>query len=418
MPRTAEIAAPWREVPGLSPATATELRRRAVFECCKWDPQVGDVSVLAAFPLVLGRAEWTEVAHLAEGLAAEAMAAERELIGRTELHADLGLTRPMRRALAAAGRQGATAGAARFMRFDFHWTAEGWCLSEVNSDVPGGFNEASGFTKLVAACYPGYEATGDPTDALAAAIADAAGPGAAVGMIHATAYSDDRQVIEFLSRRLAARGLRPVELAPDHLQWDGGCAGTDLPWHRGELGLIFRFFPAEWLPELPRRCGWQCFYAGGRTPVANPGSAVLTQSKRFPLVWDRLQTELPLWRRLLPETVDPRRAPAGAGEGWVLKPAFGRVGESIGMAGVTAPGELALIARTARRQPSEWAAQRRFEIVPVSREGRQLYPCLGVYTVDGRTAGAYARVSPRRVIDGHSMEAAVLIASGDGEDPS
>ncbi len=42
--------------------------------------------------------------------------------------------------------------------------------------------------------------------------------------------------------------------------------------------------------------------------MGNPGSAVLTESKRFPLVWDRLSTELPTWRRLLPATVDVRDA--------------------------------------------------------------------------------------------------------------
>ena len=29
------------------------------------------------------------------------------------------------------------------MRFDFHPTIAGWAVSEVNSDVPGGYNEAT-----------------------------------------------------------------------------------------------------------------------------------------------------------------------------------------------------------------------------------------------------------------------------------
>ena len=36
------------------------------------------------------------------------------------------------------------------MRFDFHFTRDGWRISEVNSDVPGGLNESSGFERLMA----------------------------------------------------------------------------------------------------------------------------------------------------------------------------------------------------------------------------------------------------------------------------
>ena len=47
------------------------------------------------------------------------------------------------------------------LRFDFHWTTEGWRISEANTDVPGGFNEASGFARLLAPSFPGSEPAGD-----------------------------------------------------------------------------------------------------------------------------------------------------------------------------------------------------------------------------------------------------------------
>src|SRR5215831_8180411 len=53
------------------------VRRRAVLEGCKWDPQVGDVSTLAEFSLLMKAAAWNELAELAERLAAETLAAER-----------------------------------------------------------------------------------------------------------------------------------------------------------------------------------------------------------------------------------------------------------------------------------------------------------------------------------------------------
>src|SRR5207244_726560 len=41
---------PLRAGSPLAPGTFAALRRRAVLEGCKWDPQVGDVSTLSAFP--------------------------------------------------------------------------------------------------------------------------------------------------------------------------------------------------------------------------------------------------------------------------------------------------------------------------------------------------------------------------------
>jgi len=39
------------------------------------------------------------------------------------------------------------------MRFDFHWTTEGFRISEVNADVPGGFSESSAFPALMAPSF-------------------------------------------------------------------------------------------------------------------------------------------------------------------------------------------------------------------------------------------------------------------------
>jgi glutathionylspermidine synthase len=394
------------------PVDATEharLRRRAIFECCKWDPQVEDVSTVAPFPLMLRRAAWNEIARLSEALAAEAAGAEEELRRRPELHRELGLPRPVRRALREIGRQGATPGVARVLRFDFHWTTEGWRISEANTDVPGGFNEGSGFARLLAPRFPGSEPAGDPAGRLAEALSAATRPGAAVALVHATAYTDDRQVMVFLARELEARGRQALLVAPDHLRWVDGRARIETGWFQGRLDAVVRFFPAEWLPNLPRACGWQCFFHGGRTPVSNPAAALLTQSKRFPLVWDRLETPLPTWRRLLPETRGPRDAPWRRDASWVLKPALGRVGDGIGLAGVTPEKEWKQIRREVRFGARWWAAQRKFEAVPLEVGGETFYPCIGVYTIDGRAAGGYGRVARRPIVDHLAQDVAVLL---------
>lgn len=400
---------PWLQTPPVEPALFARLRRRAIFECCKWDPQVEDVETLSPTPMVLRRAAWEEIAALAECLAAEALEAETELLRRPELHRDLGLPRPIRRALRHTARATPSPGAARVMRFDFHPTTEGWRISEVNSDVPGGFNEASGFARLMAQHVPGTRPAGDPAAALADAVAAATPPGATVALVHATSYTDDRQVMVYLAREIESRGRRPVLAAPDHLRWREGRAEL-----AGEaVGFVVRFFPGEWLPELPRRCQWPSFFHGARTPIGNPAYALLTQSKRFPLVWDRLATALPTWRALLPETRDPREVLWKDDDGWVLKPALGRVGDLVGIAGTTDAKEWVQIRKRVRRDPDEWVAQRRFRTLPLAAEGGDLHPCLGVFTVDGRAAGIYGRAARRQRIDHLAQDMAVLVESSE-----
>lgn len=413
-----DVTPPWRAAAAIEPARFVGVRRQAIFECCKWDPQVEDVATLAPYPLVLRRETWRELSAAAEALAAETLAAEAELVGRSELHRELGLSRPVRRALRHAAHQGAAGGAARVMRFDFHATPEGWRISEVNSDVPGGFNEASGFTRLMASHFPGTELAGDPAGRLAEAIAATVSSGSTVALVHATAYTDDRQVMVFLARELAARGLRPVLTGPDHLRWKDGQAVLTSDAFTGPVAFLVRFFPAEWLPNLPRACGWKHFFGGSGTPASNPAYALLTQSKRFPLVWDRLATGLPTWRRLLPETRDPREVGWRRDEGWVLKPALGRVGDLIGLAGATEDKEWKVIRRNVRWHPRHWVAQRRFAAVPLPTSDGSVYPCIGVYTVDGRAAGAYGRTASRPRIDHLAQDIAVLVEAETNDEQS
>ena len=401
---------PWVPVEPLDAAAFAELRRRAIVDCCKWDPQVGDVCAIARSPLVLTRAAWDEVVRIAEALAGETLAAERELIDRPALHRLLGLPRAARRALRQAARLGAAAGAARIVRFDFHFTADGWRISEANCDVPGGLNEASGLPLAIAPHYAWAAPVGDPAGAYARAIAARLTPGATVALVHATAFSDDQQMMLFVARRLERMGITTHLASPSHLRWRDGRAHLETAWWRGALDLVIRFFPAEWLGDLPAACGWQQLFAGARTPVSNPATAMLTQSKRFPLVWDRLRTPLPAWRAHLPETRDPRDAPWRTSADWIVKPALGRVGEGIGMADAISAADMRRIVRQARWWPSGWIAQRRFRVLPIAVGGREVFPCLGVYTLDGRVVGAYGRLGGVPLIDARAADAAVLAA--------
>jgi glutathionylspermidine synthase len=406
----AGVTHPWIPVEPLDDAAFASVRRRAIFECHKWDPQVGDVCTIARHPLVLTRAAWADVVDLATSLATETLAAEAELVTRPDLHAQLGLSGSLRRALADAARHGAACGAARIMRFDFHFTTEGWRISEVNCDVPGGMNEASGFPALMSSHYPWAETVGHPVDAYVSELARLAGPRGTVAFVHATAYSDDQQMMSFIARRLEAAGTSAHLASPSHVRWDGARARLDAAWYQGPLDLIVRFFPADWLNGLSRASEWPRYFAGSRTPLSNPGTAILTQSKRLPLVWDQLRTPLTTWRALLPETRDPRHAPWRTSDDWLVKPALGRVGEGVGMRGAIDEKEMRQIVRSARWRPAEWVAQRRFDTLPVEIGSAQLFPCLGVYTLDDRVIGAYGRLAPRPLIDARAADAAVLAA--------
>jgi len=402
------MTAPFLSVARLADAEFRAVRRRAIFDCCKWDPQVEDVCTLSRAPLVTTPEAWHELSRLAESLARETLAAEAELLERPDLHRDLALPRAVVGALGEARRVGATRGAARLIRFDFHHTSAGWRISEANSDVPGGINEASGFPLLVAPHYRGTAPAGDPAGVYVEALLAAAPPRPRVALLHATSYSDDLQMMAYLARRLESAGAQPVLASPAHIRWRDGLA-----FHDGRpLDLAVRFFPGDWLADLPREAGWQRYYAGGRTPVSNPAAALLTQSKRWPLAWDRMRTPLPAWRSLLPETRDPREVPWRNDCDWVVKPALGRVGEDVAMAGLVSEKDWKRISRDCARYPGHWVAQRRFDVAPLEIEGRPCYPCVGVYTVDGRVAGAYGRLAPRPLIDDRAEDAAVLVGAG------
>ena len=385
------------------------LQRRAIFDFCKWDIQCEDRSVLARFPLLLESATASYLNETAEALAREALAAEAEILQRPELIARLGLPRAIRRALQEAASDGPVTPNLRVMRFDFHPTPDGWHISEVNADVPGGFVEASGWNSLFAENWPGACVPSAPSEAYARAIGNAIGPNGLVALVHATAYSDDRQVMLHLARCLAKQGLRACLLSPSHLRWQHGRAEICADFASGRPDAIVRFFPAEWLPNLSREDCWKPYFDGTKILLSNPGVALVLQTKRFPLVWDSLCADLSVWRKLLPETREVSRMRTAIDDSWVLKPAFGRVGEGIGIRGITPSGDFQKIAQEAHRHPQKWVAQKRFDILPLATESGEKFPCIGVFTIAGRAAGFYGRVSDNPIITQHAQDAAVLL---------
>jgi glutathionylspermidine synthase len=392
----------WGKVLNFDAKEYAALREHAIFNCCKWDPQIEDRSALAPFALRIEEDLWEKLSEWAEGLAWEVVEMERIVLSRPEVLGELGIPRAGRGQLDKYRERERRD--IRVMRFDFHCTNQGWRITEVNSDVPGGFIEAAGIGEFAGSTL-GFRLPGNPAQRLAEVFHDGLGDGALVALVHASAYTDDFQVMEFLGRHFLAGGLVTILVAPDQISWRDG-----IPFcvNGRRIDGIYRFFPAEWLKNLPRATGWEHFFGGARAVLCNPATALISQNKRLPLLWERLGIACPLWNELLPETRDVREAEFDTDE-WVLKPALGRVGEAVGWRGGVPEKEWRKIRFWAKWFPKSWVAQRRFESVPIETDAGRRHFCLGVYTVNGRAAGIYGRCSESPIINFRAQDVAVLL---------
>lgn len=383
---------PYRCLAALSHADEAALRERAVFECSFWRTQVDGIHVLCPYPLVLESSHWDLLAEAAESLSREALHAERTILANPQLLSKLGLPKTLARSL--AGYQQAADGT-RVIRFDFHWTTSGWQISEANTDVMGGFIESSGLTKLMESHYNGVVNTGDPAGAVAAKLA-ARG---SVGLLHLPNYFDDRQVMLYLARRIEEAGGRAYPVGG--YQLEVGADGFRISAKKEILAALFRFFPAHWLPRL---AGWRAFFRNSKTEICNPAISLISQSKRFPLVWEEAGLPMPAWRQWLPET----RVPDDEQEEWVLKPAFGFEGKNVAVPGGSSARRWKQIQKSALQNPERWAAQRKFTALPVDTPDGPGYPCVGVFVIDGKAEGAYGRISSQPLIDDRAREIVIL----------
>jgi glutathionylspermidine synthase len=389
-----------------------EIRQKTVFECSKWDFQSRDHCVLADFPVFISESDWQFLARSSEAMHRELICVEQELLGRPELQNELGLPRPVLNTLGRKNNDNRdTLGFARIMRFDFHWTTEGWRVSEVNADVPGGFIEAGGFTEYVAASQPNTITAGNPAVAYAKSIQTYVGKWANLALVHATSHSDDRQVMEYLSGIFTQLGMNSFMVSPDHVSWSNGIARFNCKFASGRPDALIRFFPGEWLPDAVPERQWIPYFSNCWTPLSNPGSALLLQSKRLPLVWAKLNCTASTLQSMFPVSKDVRVIQKSDFDGWVFKPALGRVGEDVGIKGVSSEPEWSKIIRDALRKPGNWIAQRRFHIEPLETEYGPRFPCVGVFTIDGRAEGIYGRLSSSALIDDRAQDVAILISS-------
>lgn len=390
--------------PPIEPEALRTIERQLHLRFNKWDTQVGDVSVLSEQPLVMRGSEWDRLCAAAEVLAAETEQMEARVLNSTRDLEDIGIPRKLceivKRSYARA------TSTLRLMRFDFHFTEVGWRVSEVNSDVPGGWREGTSLPQLYRPFYTSLDCPGSPLEAWGRAIESIA-PRGHIALLSAPGYLEDQQVLRTFRTELQARKIGSSLIqTPAAFEWShtGGCR---LSQPAVAVSAIIRFYQLEWLCALSRGTRWQRLLESREIPVFNPTISAISESKRFPLLF-RGSMSCPTWNALLPECRDPREVSTDW-DSWLLKASYSNTGDHVLLVGDLPRKQKEQAIRRAQRKPSDWVAQRRFITVPLETSRGPVFPCVGVFVVAGRAAGAYVRLSTHQVTDGAALETPLLI---------
>lgn len=394
-----------------------DYRINAIFDCYKWDPQFLDSNTLARYVLVITEEECQEIAKLTETLDLETRNAEIFLNNHLELAKSLILPKKIYNELKMMTNYDENRHI-RLMRYDFHPTIEDtWAVSEVNSDVPGGFAEASLLPELAIKTLnnKNYYSI-NFGDILAHALSKKIKKKGTIMFVHCTSYSDDRQVMQYIGDKMESLGFKSLYGAVDHLKFENKEAISILDGYEGKVDCIFRFTPLEWLKDIKPKT-WSGYF-NTITPSCNHPIAIFAQTKRFPLIWKNLEKngiKLDTWKKLLPDTIEVKKAKNK--EDYIYKPACGRVGEKIAIKEACSSDEYKEILKDVKKHPNNYLAQKKFISRPLKGiDNEEFHVCLGSYTVDGRHAGFYARISEKNRIDSDAKDIPVAIERSEKND--
>jgi glutathionylspermidine synthase len=393
---------PWALDEGDRRTVLRELR----FRHFKWDTWACGRCLVLPEILVVDEATHRRVVRAAEGLHRALTRFEEKVRRDPTALARLGIPAALHPLLAVEEDHGL-----QCARYDFFPTPDGRLMvSEFNEDVPGGFNEAQGLPELLGDPGPGVRWEDGLRDAFLQAFRDRE----RVALLYATAYSEDLQHMLILEKWLAGAGHRVVLGSPAHLRLRRRPGAR--PRILGEgVDAAFRFFPGEWMPRLPNFGSWRRL--GGRLPVMNPLLRLVRQSKAmFALWWE--DPDLSAEDRSLVTAHCPRTGPFRPGEvsrlrnereRWVLKRAFGRMGDAVVLGALATEREWGEALREAVTRPDEWCVQERFHVEPIPFRQGTLYPTLGAFLVNGRFAGYYSRAAPRPFLTHEAYHVATLV---------
>mgnify|MGYP002620523995 FL=1 len=397
---------PW----GLDAEAERALLHDLRFRWFKWDAYACGSLLILNESLVLERADHEEVVRITEGLHAALGRFEERVIADPGALRALGIPEAVHPLVVEP-----PAAPLQCARYDLFATEDGrWMVSEFNEDVPGGFNEAVGIPGLL----------GQPGDALAwegdfrSLVVEALRPYPTIALLYATSYAEDLQHMLVLEDWLRAAGHETVLASPEHLEESRlgrlglGFGGPRVFGRR--VDAAFRFYPGEWMAKLPNLAVWRRL--AHRLPMMNPLRALVRQSKSLFALWqdadlpaeDRelIGRHLPRTEPFRPDRLDEFRAER---DRWVLKRAFGRMGDAVVLGSLVSATEWDRVLAKATRDPHEYCIQERFHVQSVRFGSGPLYPALGAYLVNGRFAGYYSRVASRPFISHEAPHVATLV---------
>ena len=378
------------------------------FAHCKWDIYHRGRDDLLPDSIILSQAEHRQLIKSARETWLALRELETAVIGSQDILAAIGLPEALRPTLEAP-----RPAAPRLTRCDFHLAVGGqWVITEFNEDGPGGYTESFGLNTVLEGGFgrrfPGLEFAGDIRQAIVRAFE----PWQHIGLVLATAYSADLQQVALIADWLRAAGKQATVGSPANLLMRNGQAEMF-----GEpVEALFRYYPGEWIADLPNLADWT--EASQSLPMVNDMAALAAQSKRFYASAAEHAIDLSGPSRTAIERHLPRSAYLSASlreqliaerGDWVLKGAFGRMGDTVRLGIGSSPEQWAEAIDRALLSAEPYAVQQRFDPVPLWFSSGLAYATIGLYLLDGQFAGYYSRVSPYPVINYDSQHVATLV---------
>jgi Glutathionylspermidine synthase preATP-grasp len=378
------------------PSLARELAQRYLI----WDAYVGGQRRVDAHPLVLPAALHEAAVRAAEGVTVAvgrvARMAHEDDAERLVYRLDED-TQHLARASYRAGDE------ASLVRVDLLLDEQGeWQACEINADCPGGHNEALGLPRLArAAGFMGGHNPTVVTSALAERLATLA-DGGAVGLIYATAYAEDLQVCAIVQRSLASLGVRAILAPPTAPRM----VRRELRVGGEPVRVLYRYFPTEYMRGQNNVGQIAEAVARGRVRSMTSFAHIYAQSKlAFARAWRHASSlgadDREAVTRHTPETFDVRHVSreelVSDRARWVLKKAYGRVGDEVFVGSLIGPESWpGLVGTVLARQASgeSWIAQRFVRQSAIGTPWGPMYVTLGAYVLDGRFVGYFARITP------------------------
>jgi len=384
------ISDPWN----MSENTFNDILDDLRFKYYKWDVYVNGSLKIIPESIVLSPTEHDSIVQASESLSSILRAAELEIKKDTSLLARLGIPKKVIPLLKEEPESNT-----QLARYDFFLTRSGkWQLSEFNDDVPGGFNDAIGIPELLKQAVPRYSNGAlsfnrSFADSFLSAL-PATDP---VALMYATAYAEDLQHMLVLKMLLEKRGQECLMCSPTHLR-----SKNDKALINGRsISSIVRFYPGEWFEKLDNIKDWQKQIAGLK--MYNPLTRLISQSKMiFSILKDSsllTESDRKSVAPFLPDThffdKKDQQQLQGEKDDWVLKEAFGRMGDNVCVGKLLSQQNWNKALKAATKKEWKFLIQKFFDVKPLRFACGDLYPAIGAYVINGRFAGYYSRASAK-----------------------